>query len=90
MHCSQSLSLSVSCLSYLVRTQRAEAKFHVVVERGPLREGSSSWQRAQAAENLAVPAAMVDWVGPIIPSVPLPQEEPAAPTTTEEPVTATS
>lgn len=38
-----------------------EAKYHYVVERTPLREGSEAWKRAQK-ENIAIPQEMSQWV----------------------------
>jgi len=38
-----------------------EARYHYVVERTPLREGSAAWRRAQAS-NLSIPTEMAQWV----------------------------
>ena len=38
-----------------------EAKFHYVVERKPLREGSESWERA-VRDGADVPPEMLAWV----------------------------
>jgi len=40
-----------------------EARFHYVVERVPLREQSSAWERAQGSKGMEVPSAMAAWVG---------------------------
>lgn len=42
-----------------------EAKFHYVIERQPLREGSPAWERAQAKKT-PVPEEMVGWVDGVI------------------------
>uniref|UniRef100_A0A7S2XMM7 Membrane insertase YidC/Oxa/ALB C-terminal domain-containing protein n=1 Tax=Attheya septentrionalis TaxID=420275 RepID=A0A7S2XMM7_9STRA len=39
-----------------------EARYHYVVERVPLREGSPAWERAQA-EGVKIPEPMSSWVG---------------------------
>jgi hypothetical protein len=38
-----------------------EAKYHYVVERTPLREGSDAWKRAQES-GLTIPKEMAEWV----------------------------
>ena len=40
----------------------AEAKYHYLVERTPLREESEAWKRAQES-NTAIPEEMMSWVG---------------------------
>ena len=42
----------------------AVATFHVVVERGPLREGSSAWEQlAEAGKNVEIPEDFQSWAG---------------------------
>lgn len=38
-----------------------EARYHYVVERTPLREGSDAWKRAQES-GLTIPKEMAEWV----------------------------
>ena len=38
-----------------------EAKYHYVVERTPLREGSRAWERVQK-EQISIPLEMQAWV----------------------------
>jgi hypothetical protein len=51
------ISFSV-CLVWIT-----EARFHYVVERVPLREQSTAWERAQGSKGMEVPSAMAAWVG---------------------------
>ena len=38
-----------------------EARYHYLVERTQLREGSEAWKRAQESD-IAIPKEMVEWV----------------------------
>ncbi len=38
-----------------------EARYHYVIERTPLREGSDAWKRAQES-GLTIPKEMAEWV----------------------------
>eukprot|EP00814_Leptocylindrus_danicus_P013994 CAMPEP_0116012252 /NCGR_PEP_ID=MMETSP0321-20121206/5019_1 /TAXON_ID=163516 /ORGANISM="Leptocylindrus danicus var. danicus, Strain B650" /LENGTH=396 /DNA_ID=CAMNT_0003481573 /DNA_START=96 /DNA_END=1286 /DNA_ORIENTATION=- len=40
-----------------------QARFHYVVERPSLREGSAAWSRAEASSSSSVPDEMKSWVG---------------------------
>jgi hypothetical protein len=40
---------------------RAEAKFHYVVQRGPLRAQSEAWKRVESGSR-AIPSEMEAWV----------------------------
>mmetsp|Transcript_11015 Transcript_11015/g.25627 ORF Transcript_11015/g.25627 Transcript_11015/m.25627 type:complete len:449 (+) Transcript_11015:45-1391(+) len=40
-----------------------EAKFHYVVQRGPLRAESEAWSRVEGSDNVNIPAGMKSWVG---------------------------
>lgn len=40
-----------------------EAKFHYVVQRGPLRAESEAWSRVEGSDNVNIPVGMKSWVG---------------------------
>ena len=52
----------VALYSYLCLPPCAEASFHVLVNRKPIRVDSAAWQRVVKSESMDIPSSMKSWV----------------------------